>query len=83
MKSPIQGYRFVDWKTDAEVHENGCDCVVSWFDGESPKYETYTHGCADSLYDGNSLERARRSLDLTNQEWDSLLSIGVEYLEKI
>ena len=73
-------YRVSDQETDIERFSNGEDALVIEWNGESRTLSTFTRGTTEPLYVGKSMEAARASLELDNDEWDSLLLNEVEYL---
>ena len=81
MNSPqLTSYKYSDVQTDIERYEGNEFCVIIKWDGESKTIETYQRGYKDSLYCGEGMEAARESTGLSQEDWDSLLSIDVEYM---
>lgn len=76
-------YRVTDEVTDVEMFSNGEDCVVISWDGETKVIETFTSGTSDALYCGSGMEAARKSLQLSEDDWNSLLMSDCQYLEPI
>jgi hypothetical protein len=84
MNTPqLTSYKYSDVQTDIERFEGDEFCVIIKWDGESKIIETYQRGYKDSLYCGEGMEAARESTGLSQEDWDSLLSIDVEYMVEI
>ena len=78
----LENYRNVD-TSDIEMFEGDeCAVVIHW-DGETKVITTFTSGTSGHLYQGSSMEAARESLSLDDDEWNGLLMSDVQYLEKI
>ena len=78
----LSQYRVVTEKTNLELFNDGDDAVVIESNGDQKTIRTFTSGSVECLYCGESLEAARTSLELSNDDWDSLLSQDVEYLHR-
>ena len=76
----LTNYKYSDVQTDIERFEGDEFCVIIKWDGEAKTIETYQRGYKDSLYSGEGMEAARESTGLSQEDWDSLLSIDVEYM---
>ncbi len=74
-------FRIADELTDFEQFSAGEDRVVIDFDGTTKTIHTFTSGNTESLYSGESMEEARKSLELSEQDWNDLLMSDVQYLE--
>lgn len=74
-------FRITDEETDFQQFTAGEDAVVIDFDGTVKTIHTFTSGNADPLYSGESMEEARKSLEMSEDEWNGLLMSDVQYLE--
>jgi hypothetical protein len=74
-------FRIADELTDFEQFSAGEDRVVIDFDGTTKTIHTFTSGNTESLYSGESMEEARKSLEMSEQDWNDLLMSDVQYLE--
>ena len=74
-------FRITDETTDFEQFSAGEDRVVIDFDGTTKTIHTFTSGSPESLYSGESMEKARKSLEMSEQDWNDLLMSDVQYLE--
>ena len=84
MNTPqLTNYKYSDVQTDVERFEGDEFCVIIKWDGESKIIETYQRGYKDSLYCGEGMEAARESTGLSQEDWESLLSIDVEYMVEV
>ena len=79
--SKLTDYIYSDTQTDIERFEADEYCVIIKWDGESKIIETFQRGYLESLYGGESLDAAQQSTGLTNDQWDELLSMDVQYME--
>ena len=79
----LNHYRSTDEMTAFEMFSNGEDTIVIDFGGVKLTLHAFTSGHADAIYSGNSYEEARKSLELSEQQWDDLLMSDVQYLELI
>jgi hypothetical protein len=79
----LTDYKIADVETDIERFEGDEFCVVIKWAGESKTIETYQRGYADALYIGEGMEAARESTELSQEDWDALLAIDVQYMEAI
>lgn len=79
----LANYRTAAEQTDIESFSNGSDCVVIEWDGETRTIRTFTAGTSEPLYEGNGMDAARQSLELSESEWNELLASDVEYLEEV
>ena len=79
----LNHYRSTDETTYFEMFSDGEDIIVINFDGGKKTIHAFTSGNADSLYSGDSMEAARKSLELSEQQWNDLLASDVQYLELI
>lgn len=78
----LTNYKYSDVQTDIERFEGDEFCVIIKWDGESKTIETYQRGYKDSLYSGEGMEAARESTGLSQEDWDSLISVDVQYMEE-
>jgi hypothetical protein len=79
----MKNYAVASQETEIERFQNAENAVVIRWTGESKVIETYSRGYGDPMYVGDGMNAARKSLELTCNEWVDLLSVDVEYLEVI